>query len=346
MKRRFQNILVKRKKKNGIILLLCSVILILNFGTLAGCSVAKEDTEKSDAGRESTGMKDTDHLSERSEGKELSIKYTPDESLDDDNHSLENTTTLTFLKEGLQEQKQAVLAAGDGYFLFLPKDEWQSSGPDFWRAAVNEQVGLWIRHFADESIESVNQKLEEEGYATVQDYSKRRQEENLICDVQLKVYENNIWGIFYCYPTDAKEGWGRELPVIADTFAVTVNGDEQRKNDTGDAAGVLQAMDCQEIRTIVEEFSAAYFDGNTDDIKQFLADTYEGEIETYESTGAVSDFTVKGLSDSDDKKAENGECAVSLEFRDSACDDMLLYLTFLFVRQDTGWKIQFYGLEG
>ena len=66
----------------------------------------------------------------------------------------------------------------------------------------------------------------------------------------------------------------------------------------------------------------------------------------YQGPGVISDLTVKGLSEADEKKIDNGRCVVSLEFRDSSYEDMFLYLTFVFARQEDGWKIQSYGVEG
>lgn len=60
----------------------------------------------------------------------------------------------------------------------------------------------------------------------------------------------------------------------------------------------------------------------------------------------ISDLTVKGLSDTDEKKIENGTCTVSIEFRDSNYKDMFLYLTCILVNEQGEWKIQFYGIEG
>lgn len=79
---------------------------------------------------------------------------------------------------------------------------------------------------------------------------------------------------------------------------------------------------------------------------KILASTYDGQIDIYESTGIISDLTVKGLSDTDEKKIENGTCTVSIEFRDSNYEDMYLYLTFILVKEQDDWKIQFYGIEG
>ena len=83
-----------------------------------------------------------------------------------------------------------------------------------------------------------------------------------------------------------------------------------------------------------------------DAIQKFLASTYEGKVDVYEGTGKISDLTVKGLSDTDEKKMENGKCNVSREFRDSNYEDMFQYLTSVLVKEEDGWKIQFYGVEG
>lgn len=259
-----------------------------------------------------------------------------------DNNTLENTITLTFSKEGEQEQKQAALAIGNGYSIYLPDDEqWHLSAPDLWITDVNDQVTLWITHYEGESEDSVNQELERDGY-TKEDLRKWwKQEGDLIYHVEQKVFENNVWGIFYSYPVDFEDGWGKEFPVIVNTFALLDGA-----NDTAGTGEYLGDEDCWKIRTVLDVFAEAYFDGNADAIQKFLASTYEGEIEIYEGIGAIGALTVKGLSDADEKKIENGKCIVSIEFRDSNYDDMLLYLTVIFVKEEDDWKIQFYGVEG
>ena len=151
-----------------------------------------------------------------------------------DNHSLENKITLTFSKEGEQEQKQATLAIGNGYSFYLPDDEkWYLSAPDLWKTDRNEQVTLWITHYEGESENFVNQKLESDGYIEEDSYKWWKQEGDLLYRAEQKVFENDIWTIFYSYPVDFEEGWGREFPVIANTFALS-NGAENGKIDYGD----------------------------------------------------------------------------------------------------------------
>ena len=330
MKKRFKNILIKNRKKNGISILICAVILSITLGMMVGCSVTKENTEKENIENENTVNKDI---------------FIDNSSAD--NNTLENTITLTFSKEGEQEQKQATLAIGNGYSFYLPDDEkWYLSAPDLWKTEINEQVSLWITHYEGESEDSVNQKLEGDGYAKEDSYKWWKQEGDLLYHVEQKVFENNIWAIFYSYPVDFEDGWGREFPVIINTFAFSNGAENGKLNNTVGTDEYLGSEDCQKIRTILEAFAKSYFDGDVDAIQKFLASTYEGEVDIYEDTGTISDLTVKGLSDADEKKIENGKCNVSIEFRDSNYEYMFLYLTFILVKEQGEWKIQFYGIEG
>jgi len=328
MKKRFQNILIKTRKRNGIFILLCAVVLTVSVGTLVGCSITKEDTEIIELEpieNEDAAEADMKNVPEQAEQK---AALTEPIAAD--------TITLTFSKEGEQEEKQASLAVGNGYSLYLPDDEqWHLSAPDLWTTDINEQVTLWVTHFEGESMDSVRQKLWGDGYDKESNLKWLKQEGDMIYHAEQKVFENDIWGIFYSYPVDCEEGWGGEFPVIAATFALSDEGENTM--GTGD---YLQVEDSQEIRAIVDTFAKAYFDDSIDVMQQFLSSTYEGEIDTYASTGTVSDFTVKGLSDND------GKYNVSMEFRDSSYEDMFLYLTVILVREEDGWKIQFYGVEG
>lgn len=212
MKMRFQNILRKKRGKNGISLLIGTVVFTICLGTLVGCSVSGPDTKSMPAETEK----------EEVQAEPAPAEPTPAAPSSAESEGSENTTTLIFTKEGEPEEKQATLAAGDGYFIFLPDGEWQQSDTDTWTATANDQVLLRIEHYADQTIESADQKLMDDGYVISEDGQRQKQEEDQICHVQWKDFGNDLWGVFYCYPADAEEGWGRELPVIADTFALSL----------------------------------------------------------------------------------------------------------------------------
>ena len=347
MKKRFKNILIRNRKKNGISILICAVVLSITLGMLVGCSVTKENTEKENIENEDTANEDMGNVSEPSGLEAAQTAPTPVDNSSTENNALENTITLTFSKEGEQEQKQATLAIGNGYSFYLPDDEkWHLSAPDLWTTDINEQIALWVTHFEGESVDSVNQKLEDDGYTEDDSYKWWKQEGDLLYHAEQKVFENNIWVIFYSYPVDFQEGWGREFPVIVNTFALSDGAENGEMNNAVGTGEYLGVEDCQKIRTVLEAFAESYFNGDVGAIQEFLASTYEGEVDIYEGTGMISDLTVKGLSDTDEKKVENGKCNASIEFRDSNYEDMFLYLTFILVKEQGEWKIQFYGMEG
>ena len=347
MKKRFKNILIRNRKKNGISILICAVVLSITLGMLVGCSVTKENTEKENIENEDTANEDMGNVYEPSGLEAAQTAPMPVDNSFADNNTLENTITLTFSKEGEQEQKQATLAIGNGYSFYLPDDEkWHLSAPDLWTTDINEQIALWVTHFEGESVDSVNQKLEDDGYTEDDSYKWWKQEGDLLYHAEQKVFENNIWVIFYSYPVDFQEGWGREFPVIVNTFALSDGAENGEMNNAVGTGEYLGVEDCQKIRTVLEAFAESYFNGDVGAIQKFLASTYEGNVDIYEGTGRISDLTVKGLSDTDEKKVENGKCNASIEFRDSNYEDMFLYLTFILVKEQGEWKIQFYGMEG
>lgn len=318
MKKRFKNILIRNRKKNGISILICAVVLSITLGMLVGCSVTKENTEKENIENEDTANEDMGNVSEPSGLEAAQTAPTPVDNSSTENNALENTITLTFSKEGEQEQKQATLAIGNGYSFYLPDDEkWHLSAPDLWTTDINEQIALWVTHFEGESVDSVNQKLEDDGYTEDDSYKWWKQEGDLLYHAEQKVFENNIWVIFYSYPVDFQEGWGREFPVIVNTFALSDGAENGEMNNAVGTGEYLGVEDCQKIRTVLEAFAESYFNGDVGAIQKFLASTYEGEVDIYEGTGMISDLTVKGLSDTDEKKVENGKCNASIEFRDS-----------------------------
>lgn len=224
MKKRFKNILVKKRKKNGIFVLIGAVALTIGLGTLVGCSITTTDVGNIAV---RAGKEDADDVSDpfsREEAGNISeqpgTETMASDHFADDSDTLENTIMLTFFKEGEEELRSASLEIGDGYSLYLPDDEWLRYDSDTWTTAVNEQVRLWVAHFKDAAIREKEKELADDGYESV-DRGMRKQDGVMVYQVRLYETENDVWGVYSCYPLEAEEGWGRELPVIVDTFAVS-----------------------------------------------------------------------------------------------------------------------------
>lgn len=328
MKKRFQDILSKAGKKNGLSILACAVLLAVSAGTLAGCSVVKDRAESTAEGAEAAeagddqsaedgagelsggalfsemagswiidfdrtdpalwgtgisygdgmeisetgafsyyigiGVGGTGQCEER--GGAVTVEIEPYEEVSTDKEILtltygnENgaeyilmnwheedvywkrgaieegaagevsadaqtaadTITLTIMKEGMPEEKQAKLNVENGYVLYLPDGEWQKEEADMWRAAANENVRIWVAGF--ESGYPIEQLLTDDGYAP-DETGMVKEEAGITYHVRLFETETGLWCVFYSYPSEAEEGFGRELPVIADTFAVLAPGE-------------------------------------------------------------------------------------------------------------------------
>ncbi len=213
---------IKKSKKNGISRLICTIVLTISIGTMAGCSITKEDAE------DVSGQSESENI--------MSVEDSPA-----DNGILENTTApesseekvekedkivLKILREGEMDEMPATLFAGEGYSIYLTDGDWQQHAPDAWSGAfdgqivLNGQVQLWIVHYEDKTADQVKEELESDGY-TSENTDMTKQENEVIYKVRLNEFENDVWGVNYCYPIEAEEGWGVLLPLIVDTFAVS-----------------------------------------------------------------------------------------------------------------------------
>lgn len=104
--------------------------------------------------------------------------------------------------------------------------------------------------------------------------------------------------------------------------------------------------DAMEIGDIASDFSRAYFDGDQEELRKYLADSYDGDIEIYpDAEPKVAGMTaVKGLEDIGESQIGDTQ-VVSLECDRANTGEGLLYLTLEMVKQEDGWKVYFYGLE-
>ncbi len=97
--------------------------------------------------------------------------------------------------------------------------------------------------------------------------------------------------------------------------------------------------------SLVEDFSSAYFRGDKDAVKQYLADSYSDPIEIY-AKGTEVLHTTKGLDRIVQDMAKYGRINASIEFRQSASSDSYTYLSMTLVWEDDRWAVASFGVEG
>lgn len=203
-----------KTQKNKAGTLMC-FLLAVSLGTLTGCSGTKNDTAVTSAASEEIATDGVGREIFDSENVETSADNET-EAVIDKEQAAEDERILTIMKGGEPEEKQAKLVSGEGFLIYLPKEEWQEDGANQWRAAVNQDVRIWVEVYenAQAGQAALSEYASEEGQMV-------KQEGELVYKAQMHETENGVWCVSYCYPLEAEEGWGRELPVIADTFAVT-----------------------------------------------------------------------------------------------------------------------------
>lgn len=228
MKKRFRNILRKTGKKNGLPVLLSAAVLTICMGTLVGCSVAQENRPMSDEERisQTAGRRASD--SERMElvvWGEQSQDENASENISSEESAAEDVVTLTLMKNGIIEEKRAVLTVEQGEFSFyLPEGEWQKEAAAMWHAMANEDVQLWAAGF--EKDYPIGQILESDHYVPDETGGMTKEEDGLYYRARLYEERDKIWLVAYCYPVEEAGSWSSQMAVIADTFAVISENSE------------------------------------------------------------------------------------------------------------------------
>lgn len=106
------------------------------------------------------------------------------------------------------------------------------------------------------------------------------------------------------------------------------------------------SMESLEVERIMGEFAAAYFEGDVDTIRQYLSDSYEGEVLVCENPEDADEVKINGIRGFDLGIEGNigEEYELTMEFMYPG-EDSYSYLTVSFQKEESGWKVTFYGVE-
>lgn len=342
MKKRFKNILSGGKKRNGLLLFTGIAVMTMGLGMLVGCSVGEPLANKAADTIDSIPV-DGGTADKGDEQPAVSDIKGENDVLPEDTSSdaAPEKVTIMVSKEGELQTVPATLFVGDGYSIYIPDEGWRLFDPedgtasydftkyglDKWGSELNDQVLLWINKYDGSSVEEVREGLAVKGYQT-DGTEMTAGEAGLSYHVKLIESEAGCYGVFYCCPEEAEEGWGRDLSAVAESFAISAEEEDPLK----------------EARTLMEDFSKAYFANDTDSIRQYLADSYSGDGKGFPGDkGAV----VESIKDSmDAQNAQVGENYTgAVQFKERETDDYYQYLTIELVREESGWKVISYGLE-
>lgn len=239
MKKRFKNILLGKKERNGLLLLTGIAVLTMSLGMLVGCSVEEspagsgKDTENSMPveGQAADGQQSLEVGAARpdSTGQHEEI---PEEETGE---ALEKAV-ITCNKEGETETIPVTIYVGEGFSIYIPDEGWIPSdlqneagteaiaaySLDAWTSAVNEYVRLWVTKSDEASASEVKSGLIAEGWEETGELELVKQEGETVYHVRLVDDGEACYGIYSYCPVEAEEGFGKEMSAIADTFAISI----------------------------------------------------------------------------------------------------------------------------
>lgn len=103
----------------------------------------------------------------------------------------------------------------------------------------------------------------------------------------------------------------------------------------------------EEAKAVADQFSDAYFSGNIDGVKAYMAESFAGELECWRpnegESAEVVIMQVKGLQNINIFNMRKS-CHISVEFY-PVYDDSLSYLETDIIREKSNWKIKNYAVE-
>lgn len=104
--------------------------------------------------------------------------------------------------------------------------------------------------------------------------------------------------------------------------------------------------DAMELIDVAGPFSTAYFAGDKEEMRKYLADSFEGDIDVYSDadTQLTGMTALKGLEDIGEAKIGD-TYPLSMDCQMTGMGEGFCYLTMEVEKQEDGWKIVFYGLE-
>lgn len=214
------------------------------------------------------------------------------------------------------------------------------SASEEWVSEQNEDVVFRVVHFSGEDSEykgqsrdQIAESFESQGYQTqYQSYQLYKEEGDITSVVDIRSNGADIWGIVYTYPSEAEEGFGAKLRVMAHHFGIIPVEKEAKSKELIEKLAVSR---------MVFKFVIACQEKDERDIASCLSETFLRddleilEIVTEQRTGELS-VTLH---------PEGDRAAAGIPVRTTESDDSVDYLTIELVKEDGEWKISAIGLE-
>ena len=269
------------------------------------------------------------------------------------NYTREEKTVLQYDLAGSREELPVTLYVGEGFSIYIPDQGWNIydetlEPPHLMAAVYSSYVSIGVAHYAEEKVEDVIEGLLSDGY-TYDAYTGKYQrfdgspDELILEESRIYGQDNDVWRIDSRYLAEVE--FGGRLDAIADTFAVTVNGEQgSLPAAVGQEASVGDVS--KELEGMMTTFYQAYFTGDVDTIRGLVIKDYIWSLDVYGDPAHADEVEILKLKGPQAVIVQDYSDGydMSLEFRIPG-EDSLTYLSATWVKEDDIWKIKGYGLE-
>lgn len=159
------------------------------------------------------------------------------------------------------------------------------------------------------------------------------------CEVHEETYDTYAFVTFDVFVD------GQDNVIGTDVFQIYPADNENGFTVAGKTYTSVDGPDREETDTLTTFFAGAYFSGDTEAMRQYLADSYSGAVAGYGGAEGAEITGKTGLPAPGEERSVGAEETVSVQFKESPAADSYTYLTMVLVKQEDGWKVKFYGLE-
>lgn len=260
----------------------------------------------------------------------------------------EDDFSLFYTLKGMEESEPAWLEYGPGYCALIPREGWTMTAPGEWASDSNENMTFRVVHFSGEAPENlpyrglsrdqIAESLVKEGYQTqYQDYQLYKEENDITRVVEIRSNGADNWGVVYTYPSEAEEGFGAILRVMAQNFGILPAEPEELPEG---AEGPEESVDRRAVTMMVEAFALDWQSGDKVSYSSWLSDSCQWDPDILEM---LTEWRLEELSVRLHPGGDGAE--VQIPVRTVESDDSLDYLAIGLEKEGGEWKITWIGLE-
>ena len=251
----------------------------------------------------------------------------------------EDRYNLTYMIEGMEESEPAWLEYGQGYCILIPKEDWKMSAPEEWVSELNENVTLRIEHFSGQDSEYRGKNRDEIAEAFIaQGYQSQytefqffKEENGMIHVVEIRSSVDDVWGIFYNYPSEAEGGFGVRLRAIAQNFGILSAANPVSMGGVSATAA----------REIVLQFMSVCQEGYIENVSEFLSESFTDDLDILKE---LTEWKTEELNLQMNPERDTAVASVPVKTTESE-EDSLDYLTIELTKEEGVWKISSLGVE-